>query len=439
MVFRSPLYWLYLSLVVFLLSACGSDSSDPELSSLLLQFEDSGPVYLKIGDVRSNPVEGSKEVSYQSSNENVAIVDADGDVTVLALGRAIITATKSANENFKESTASYQLIVTFSVNAWIGEQNTQLGFSEGTEGLEFYRSTDFDCDFTNYGACELGLMDVLAGNAVIDTAATLNQKAIYLFSQNNQSSNFRTSFPLENLPGRRGHQVVSFKDRLWLMGGTDFESPYIPKSDLWSSQDAIHWTQEVESLPFGSLQNYKVIAFQNKLWVIGGYTSWENREDSKSIWSSVDGINWVEETGEAPFGAHYSNFQMTVFKQKLWLMDKKDETTDIWSSEDGVTWSSHSSELNTFPHFDQAVTAFNNKLWSLGDSGPNTREEIWSSSNGFDWKKHTLAQPLNFQSSFGKFNIDVIKNKLLIFDRFYSWSSDDGVNWIEERLSLIHI
>lgn len=435
------LRWLSFSLCMISLSACdfdkseSSNSSDITLSEQELEFDHVGPIFLKIDSSLDNPATGLGEgdITYQSSDRSVATVDSDGRVTVVAIGNTTITATKSADEVYSEASSHYNVSITFSVAAWVGEKNSKLSFSEGAQGLEFYRSTDFKCDFINYGTCELGLMDVLVGDVIVDSTATFNQKALYQFTKSDQSSSFNTSFPPENLPARKRHQVVAFNNKLWLMGGTDYESPYTPKNDVWSSQDGIHWIKEVKALPFEYLDGYKVIVFKDKLWVVGGYSSWENREGSKSIWSSIDGINWIEETSEAPFGEHFYSFQITVFNQKLWLFDGKDETTDIWSSEDGITWAPHSSEFNPAPRFEQSVIAFNNKLWSLGDSGRITREDIWSSSNGIDWEKNELTSRLEFDSRPTRFNIAVINNKLMIFDNYYSWSSSDGVNWRQER------
>jgi hypothetical protein len=433
--------WLSFSLCIIFLTACYFDKSDSSsspdkvLSTQQLQFDDAGPVYLKIGDSLSNPATalGEGAISYQSSDENVATVDSDGLVIALAIGSATITATKSSDDIYGEASSSYRINTTFSMTAWVGEQDTQLSFSQGSQGLEFYRSADIGCDLLNFAGCDLGLMNVLGDNTIIDTMASFKQQALYQFTKSDQSSSFRASFPPENLPARKGHQVVSFNNKLWLMGGTDYESPYTPKSDVWSSQDGIHWIKEVKALPFEGLKGYKVIVFKDKLWVVGGYSSWENREDSKSIWSSIDGINWIEETSEALFGARYSKFKITVFNKKLWLFDNKDDSTEIWSSENGVVWLLHSSEFNTAPRFEQSVIVFNHKLWSLGDSGLSTRENIWSSSNGIDWKKNELTPRLEFDSRSTRFNIAVINNKLTIFDSSNSWTSDDGVNWIQER------
>ena len=53
-------------------------------------------------------------VTYSSSNENIATVDAAGNVTPLAAGNVTITATAAEDEQFSAGTASYSLIIKFS-------------------------------------------------------------------------------------------------------------------------------------------------------------------------------------------------------------------------------------------------------------------------------------------------------------------------------------
>ena len=50
-------------------------------------------------------------VSYSSSNPNVATVDAQGNVTILALGQTIITASSAATDKYYEGKASYTISV----------------------------------------------------------------------------------------------------------------------------------------------------------------------------------------------------------------------------------------------------------------------------------------------------------------------------------------
>lgn len=63
----------------------------------------------------TNPIKRTKgdgSVTYESDKENVATVDAAGEVTIVGAGTATITATAAETDNYKEATASYKLTVT---------------------------------------------------------------------------------------------------------------------------------------------------------------------------------------------------------------------------------------------------------------------------------------------------------------------------------------
>ena len=50
------------------------------------------------------------EITYESSNESVAKVNAaTGEVTIIGVGTAVITATAAGSDNYDEASASYTL------------------------------------------------------------------------------------------------------------------------------------------------------------------------------------------------------------------------------------------------------------------------------------------------------------------------------------------
>jgi len=53
----------------------------------------------------------SVEVTWSSSDESVATVDGSGNVTLVAAGTAVITASFDGNDDYKAGTASYTLTV----------------------------------------------------------------------------------------------------------------------------------------------------------------------------------------------------------------------------------------------------------------------------------------------------------------------------------------
>ena len=58
-----------------------------------------------------DPSEASSSVTYSSDNEEVAIVDSEGNVTIIAVGTAIIKASIKDDTTYKDATASYTLTV----------------------------------------------------------------------------------------------------------------------------------------------------------------------------------------------------------------------------------------------------------------------------------------------------------------------------------------
>ena len=84
-------------------------------------------------ELTKNIVQGA--LSFSSSNENVAIVDNNGLVTIKGAGTAIITATVSETENYKGRSASYTINVTrYSSHSGGGGSSTSYTISFDTNG-----------------------------------------------------------------------------------------------------------------------------------------------------------------------------------------------------------------------------------------------------------------------------------------------------------------
>ena len=62
-------------------------------------------------------------VTYESSNSGIATVNADGKVTIRNNGVVIITATKAADDNYNEATATYRLTITPTAPFYIGSDH----------------------------------------------------------------------------------------------------------------------------------------------------------------------------------------------------------------------------------------------------------------------------------------------------------------------------
>lgn len=92
-----------------------------------IKFEEESKTVLNpggIGQTLTNP--NNLTISYTSSDENVATINNDGTVNLLAAGQTIITATFAGNDEYKPATVSYTLNVM--ENASISVEDTQIAF-----------------------------------------------------------------------------------------------------------------------------------------------------------------------------------------------------------------------------------------------------------------------------------------------------------------------
>jgi len=243
--------------------------------------------------------------------------------------------------------------------------------------------------------------------------------------------------------GRRGHVVVEFNEKLWLVGGATYQEY---KNDVWSSRDGIKWELEMEHAAFSPRIGHQIVKQNNKLWLMGGHGGTAN-----DIWSSVDGRNWVFETSNATFLAR-GGHQVVVFNNKFWANGGITGvengffvgfSSDIWTSADGKKWEL-SSTVPFEGCFGHNVVNFKGKLWFIAGF-PAENGEVWSSDDGNSWKLQ-VAKP-----GFGFRNVPsvvVYKEELWLIgghtmDAPFGgrkndvWSSPDGISWKQRTASAV--
>lgn len=105
------------------------------------------------------------------------------------------------------------------------------------------------------------------------------------------------------------------------MGGLEYDDKEF-LNDIWYSDDGYNWINAKNAAwqPRGA---HALIVFKNKLWLFGGANGiTEDRGTNKflnDIWSSEDGINWIEEVHTAPW-APRDYPRMLVFNDSLYMI-----------------------------------------------------------------------------------------------------------------------
>ncbi len=244
---------------------------------------------------------------------------------------------------------------------------------------------------------------------------------------------------------RAGFATAYFRGKVWIFGGIatpPLGGQYL--DDYWSSSDGVHWTQASPHAPWGKRRYFDVLVFNNKLWIFAG-----TPDENGGVWSSPDGINWTKVLNTSPWPAR-DMATAFVYDGKMWLMGGMDYTVgvymrDIWSSPDGINWTEVTQYAPWSNRIGAAATVFNGKMWLLGGLDEGTPpygdlNDVWYSTNGLNWTQVTANAPWHPRNFFKTISYD---GKLWILGGGYqaswssrfnlneTWSSSDGVNWIQ--------
>ncbi len=146
------------------------------------------------------------------------------------------------------------------------------------------------------------------------------------------------------------HQAVVYDDRLWVIGGWD-EGPSqggtaTARNEVWSSSDGVNWVQETTAAAFGARAAHEVVSFAGSLWLFGGGDGAAVHDD---VWVSSDGANWTAVAAGTPRYSARLGHAVAVFGDAMWLVGGTDDTDydsgtvldDVWSTVDGINWTQH--------------------------------------------------------------------------------------------------
>ena len=219
------------------------------------------------------------------------------------------------------------------------------------------------------------------------------------------------------------------------------------------------WTQISENNKhsvWSPRERYTSVVHEGKIWVMGGI----GNAYYNDVWSSENGSDWNQVTGFAGWVARRDH-SSAIFNNKMWVIGGQGNSfkrNDVWSSVDGISWVQSIDNHNP-PRFwssrsghDSAV--FNNKLWVVGglvrSDGEDyiASEEVWSTSEGSIWGRETRDTSYQLGSKVFGHSLNVLKNNKLVvvggqnskngFNKQILMSSkaNDGKNWSRKYSDL---
>jgi len=184
---------------------------------------------------------------------------------------------------------------------------------------------------------------------------------------------------------RNGQSNIIFDDgdgeKLWIIAGTEDGND---KNDVWYSTDGLSWTLKTPSASFIPRREHSSVVYNNKMWVISGnedMTGYKN-----DVWSSSDGFSWTQETYSADFSLRTIH-NSAVFNNKIWVIGGTEDyynpdkyKNDVWSSVDGIKWIEHIDSDSFHPRGEHTSIVFKNQIWIIaGFDHLNYYNDVWRS------------------------------------------------------------
>jgi hypothetical protein len=185
--------------------------------------------------------------------------------------------------------------------------------------------------------------------------------------------------------------LVSFKGKMWLLGGTEnyyFGDEASLKNDVWHSENGKDWTQ-VANAPWSPRAYLQAVVHDGKLWVLGGGNYVPKYFAKNDVWFTEDGVKWTEATGRAPWHERIW-FSSVAYRGRIWVLGGWSKGPDrnwgdVWHSKDGKTWTEFKSATTWKARHEHSAFVWKDKIWIAGGHAAPLNSEVWSLELPHDW------------------------------------------------------
>ncbi len=179
--------------------------------------------------------------------------------------------------------------------------------------------------------------------------------------------------------------VVVFKNKMWLLGGTEnyyFGDQSSLKNDVWSSADGEHWTLECDDAGWAPRAYHQAAVLNGRIYVFGGGNYVPTYETQADVWSSADGIHWEKVTDRVPWHPRLW-FSSVVYRDRMWVIggwsnNPSTNWGDVWYSADGKNWRQLETKTTWKERHEHSAFVWQDKLWVVGGHARPLSSEVWS-------------------------------------------------------------
>lgn len=236
-------------------------------------------------------------------------------------------------------------------------------------------------------------------------------------------------------PKRRGHKLIVFNSKLWMIGGQDESGD--EQNDVWWTSEGETWYRHYTTPGWVARRYFGLVSHDSKLWIIGGF----NAADAalSDVWNSTDGETWAEVTQTVPFTARGGHVAM-AYNNTVYIHGGVG-LEDVWSSADLATWTQVTADALLGQRAYHGAVVYDNKMWIAGGLESATEHnDVYSSTDGGTWTTVDASAEWSIRKEFVL--LDFLSNLWVICgygDSTYrsdGYYSDDGAAWTSSTSSL---
>jgi hypothetical protein len=184
---------------------------------------------------------------------------------------------------------------------------------------------------------------------------------------------------------RMGAGAAVFKDRMWILGGTEnylfSDDDACLRNDVWSSSDGTNWELATPDAGWSPRAFHQAVVLDGKLWIVGGGSYKPNFQVRNDVWCSEDGVRWTRVLDRAPWMPRIW-FSAVVYRNRMWVLGgstlDNELVTDVWHSMDGEHWSKLVSTDVWSPRHEHSAFVLNDRIWVAGGHAKPLNSEVWS-------------------------------------------------------------
>ena len=179
--------------------------------------------------------------------------------------------------------------------------------------------------------------------------------------------------------------AVVFKDKMWILGGTEnyyFGDKKSLKNDVWSSSDGKEWKLMTANAGWSPRAYHQAVVHAGKIWIFGGGNYVPEYHALNDVWCSDDGITWTEVAKNAPWSPRLW-FSAVTYRDRMWVLGgwsngPSKNWGDVWHSRDGKNWHELKSAVCWKARHEHSAFVFQDKIWIAGGHAQPLSSEVWS-------------------------------------------------------------